>query len=154
MRASKRDNIRKKHVRRCAKELKKEFPCLYNCGKEYATDAARTISGVLATSPTDGAGDGIFVKLMEERNHGTQFGYYLRGHLPNTPVSYAVKTTNYDMWHLAATKDGSSSSQIHGVDNLIDITIANTSGSGVNALQVENLLNAYCGSVGFGPVTL
>ena len=43
MRASKRDNIRKKHVRRCAKELKKEFPCLYNCGKEYATDAARNM---------------------------------------------------------------------------------------------------------------
>jgi hypothetical protein len=119
-----------------------------------ATDAARTISGVTATAPTDGAGDGIFVKLMEERNHGTQFGYYLRGHLPNTPVSYAVKTTNYDMWHLAATKDGSSSSQIHGVDNLIDITIANTVGSGVNALQVENKLNAYCGSAGFGPVVL
>lgn len=119
-----------------------------------ATDAARTISGVTASAPTDGAGDGIFVKLMEERNHGTQFGYYLRGHLPNTPTSYAVKATNYDMWHLAATKDGSSSSQIHGVDNLIDVTIANTAGSGVNALQVENLLNAYCGSVGFGPVTL
>jgi len=119
-----------------------------------ATDAARTIAGVVATSPSDGAGDGIFVKLMEERNHGTQFGYYLRGHLPNTPVSYAVKGTNYDMWHLAATKDGSSSSQIHGVDNLIDITIANTVGSGVNALQVENKLNAYCGSAGFGPVVL
>lgn len=119
-----------------------------------ATDAARTISGVVATSPSDGAGDGVFVKLMEERNHGTQFGYYLRGHLPNTPVSYAVKATNYDMWHLAATKDGSSSSQIHGVDNLIDITIANTVGSGVNALQVENKLNAYCGSAGFGPVVL
>jgi len=119
-----------------------------------AVDAPRTLSAAIATSPTDGAGDGIFVKLMEERNHGTQFGYYLRGHLPNTPVSYAVKTTNYDMWHLAATKDGSSSSQIHGVDNVIDITIANTVGSGVNALQVENLLNAYCASVGFGPVTL
>ena len=34
---------RKKHHRRCAKELKKEFPCLYNCGKEYATDAARNM---------------------------------------------------------------------------------------------------------------
>ena len=35
--------MRKKHVRRCAKELKKEFPCLYNCGKSYATDAARNM---------------------------------------------------------------------------------------------------------------
>ena len=40
---SKRETQRKKHVRRCAKELKKEFPCLYNCGKEYATDAARNM---------------------------------------------------------------------------------------------------------------
>ena len=37
------ETTRKKHVRRCAKELKKDFPCLYNCGKEYATDAARNM---------------------------------------------------------------------------------------------------------------
>ena len=43
MRPNKKESIRKKHVRRCAKELKKEFPCLYNCGKEYATDAARNM---------------------------------------------------------------------------------------------------------------
>lgn len=39
----KESNFRKKHIRRCAKELKKDFPCLYNCGKEYATDAARNM---------------------------------------------------------------------------------------------------------------
>ena len=38
-----RETMRKKHVRRCAKELKKNFTCLYNCGKEYATDAARNM---------------------------------------------------------------------------------------------------------------
>jgi len=43
MRNTRRENLRKKHVRRCAKELQKEFPCLYNCGKEYATDAARNM---------------------------------------------------------------------------------------------------------------
>ena len=43
LRMHRRENQRKKHVRRCAKELKKEFPCLYNCGKEYATDAARNM---------------------------------------------------------------------------------------------------------------
>jgi len=118
------------------------------------TDAARTVSGSLNTSPTDGAGDGIFVKLMEERNHATQFGYHNRLELPNTPTSYAVNATNYDMWHVAATKDGSSASQIHGVDNVIDITIADTTGSAANALLTENKLNAYCASVGFGNVTL
>ena len=34
---------RKKHMRRCAKDLEKKFPCLHNCGKEYATDAARNM---------------------------------------------------------------------------------------------------------------
>jgi transcription elongation factor Elf1 len=44
MRHNRREtSIRKKHIRRCAKELKKDFPCLYNCGKEYATDAARNM---------------------------------------------------------------------------------------------------------------
>jgi hypothetical protein len=43
VRPSKKESLRKKHVRRCAKELKKEYPCLYNCGKEYGTDAARNM---------------------------------------------------------------------------------------------------------------
>lgn len=34
---------RKKVTRRTAKELNKKFPCLYNCGKSYATDAARNM---------------------------------------------------------------------------------------------------------------
>jgi hypothetical protein len=113
-----------------------------------------TYSNAVQTSPSDGAGDGVFVKLMEERNQGSQFGYYNRVQQPVAPTSYALNGTNYDMWHIAATKDGSSHSQIHGVDNVIDITIANIVGSGVNALQVENKLNAYCGSAGFGPVVL
>jgi hypothetical protein len=36
-------SLRKKHVRRCAKELVRQFKCLYNCGKEFATDAARNM---------------------------------------------------------------------------------------------------------------
>jgi len=35
------DGLRKKHRRRCNEELEKDFICLYNCGKSYATDAAR-----------------------------------------------------------------------------------------------------------------
>lgn len=34
---------RKKVNRRTAKELNKKFACLYNCGKSYATDAARNM---------------------------------------------------------------------------------------------------------------
>jgi hypothetical protein len=102
-----------------------------------------TYSNALNTSPSDGAGDGIFVSEMELNNQGSQFGYYNRIQQPIAPTSYGVAGTNYDLWHVAATKDGSSSSQIHGVDNVIDMTIANTAGSGVNALEVENKLNAY-----------
>ena len=102
-----------------------------------------TYSNAVNSSPTDGSGDGIFVSEMETNHQGINFGYYNRIQQPIAPVSYAVAGTNYDLWHIAATKDGSSSSQIHGVDNLIDITIANTAGSGVNALEVENKLNAY-----------
>ena len=102
-----------------------------------------TYSNAVNTSPSDGAGDGIFVRDMEENHQGINFGYYNRIQQPVAPTMYGVAATNYDMWHVAATKDGSSSSQIHGVDNLIDITIANTTGSGVNALEVENKLNQY-----------
>ena len=119
-----------------------------------ATDASRTVAGVVATSPSDGAGDGIFVRKMEEENQGTQSGYYNRIQQPIAPTLVAVNATNYDMWHVAATKDGSSASQIHGVDNVISITMANTVGSAANALLNENKLNAYCASVGFGNVTL
>lgn len=34
---------RKTVHRRTAKELNKKFACLYNCGKAYATDAARNM---------------------------------------------------------------------------------------------------------------
>ena len=85
---------------------------------------------------------------------GSNSGYYNRIAQPISPNNNAAKTTNYDVWNIAATKDGSSSSQIHGVDNLIDISVAITTGSGANALSFENRMNAYLGGVGFGPVTL
>lgn len=40
---TKRETQRKKVNRRTAKELNKKFHCLYNCGKSYATDAARNM---------------------------------------------------------------------------------------------------------------
>lgn len=115
--------------------------------------ATFTYSNATNTSPSDGSGDGIFVAEMEKNHQGINFGYYNRIQQPIAPVSYAVAGTNYDLWHIAATKDGSSSSQIHGVDNLIDITIANTAGSGVNALEIESKLNSYFAGM-FPVVTL
>jgi hypothetical protein len=109
-------------------------------------------NNVIDASP--GYGDGEWIYDMESNNMGSNSGYYNRVKLPKAPNSNAVKTTNYDVWNIAATKDGSSSSQINGVDNLIDINIAVTTGSGANALSFENRMNAYLGSVGFANVTL
>jgi len=103
---------------------------------------------------TPGYGDGEWIYEMETENMGSNYGYYNRIQLPNTPTNTAVKATNYDVWNVVATKDGSSASQIHGVDNLIDISVANSTGSGANALSFENRMNNYLGSVGFAPVTL
>jgi len=103
---------------------------------------------------TPGYGDGEYVQDMEEALMGVNSGYYNRVQLPKAPNTNAVVTTNYDVWNIVSTKDGSSNSQIHGVDNLIDISVAITTGSGANALSFENRMNAYLGSAGFAPVTL
>ncbi len=105
-------------------------------------------------SADPGVGDGNLLRKLEEDLQGIQFGYYDRLKLPKQPALAAVADTNYDVWNIVATKDGSTSSSINGVDNLIEIMIVNTAGSGTNALAFENSMNAYCGSVGFAPVTL
>jgi hypothetical protein len=109
-------------------------------------------NGVIDGTP--GYGDGEFIRDMEESLMGINSGYYNRVQLPKAPNTNAVVGTNYDVWNIVATKDGSSNSQIHGVDNLIDLSVAITTGSGANALSFENRMNAYLGSVGFGAVTL
>jgi len=109
-------------------------------------------NGVIDGTP--GYGDGEYIHDMEASLMGINSGYYNRVQQPISPNSNAVKGTNYDVWNIAATKDGSSSSQIHGVDNLIDISVAITTASGANALSFENRMNAYLGSVGFANVTL
>jgi len=92
-----------------------------------------------------GYGDGFAVKAFEDANMGSQYGYYERRNLPNTPSNNAATGTSYDMYSLVATKDGSSSSQINGVDNLIEINIALVAGD-ADSLVVENKLNAYLAS--------
>ena len=46
------------------------------------------------------------------------------------------------MYHIAATKDGSSASQINGVDNLIEINVA-LEDSSAHSSAVEAKLNGY-----------
>jgi len=107
-----------------------------------------------STQADPGSGDGNLILKMEQDLQGISAGYYNRIQLPNAPAAAALTATTYDMWSIVATKDGSTSSSINGVDNLIEITIANDAGSGANALAFENAMNAYCGSTGFAPVVL
>jgi hypothetical protein len=89
-----------------------------------------------------GYGDGFAVKAFEESLMGTSHGYYNRLELPNAPTTQAATGTNYDMYSLVATKDGSSASQINGVDNLIELNIALVAGN-ADSVVVENKINAY-----------
>ena len=111
----------------------------YDGGTQTHTSDGSTTGG----SP--GYGDGFAVKEMEDNLFGITYGHYLRGHLPKTPTAQAATGTTYDMYAIAATKDGSSSSQINGVDNLIEVNVALVAGD-ADSLVVENKLNAYFAS--------
>ena len=102
---------------------------------------------------TPGYGDGFAVKAFENAVMGTSHGYYNRVQLPNSPTNQAVTGTNYDMYSIVATKDGSSASQINGVDNLIEINVALPAGD-ADGVIFENKLNGYLASAGFTPVIL
>ena len=93
-----------------------------------------------------GYGDGFAVREYEKNQQGTSHGFYFRGHLPQQPTFMSATGTNYDMYNIVATKDGSSNSQIHGVDNLIEVSIALKAGDADSAV-VEAKLNGYFAGV-------
>ena len=113
-----------------------------------------TMAVTYTTVGLRGYGDGFYVKDLEDRQFGLQSGFYLRGHLPNTPTAKTNTASPYDMYHIAATKDGSSASQIHGVDNIIEINIAFDNGTAALTSALEGVLNSYLNSAGFGTVNL
>tara|TARA_R100000951_G_scaffold29886_1_gene25798 strand:+ start:11447 stop:12364 length:918 start_codon:yes stop_codon:yes gene_type:complete len=127
-----------------------------------AVDQASTaddedIAGITSITPaktnsySPGVGGGNFIAKMEEEQMGVGYGYYNRIGQPITPTATAVKATTYDVYHFVATKDGSSHSQIHGVDNRIEIYVAQTAG-GTNS--VEAVLAAWLPDAGFTVPTL
>ena len=126
----------------------------------FVVSCTNTPAGIVTTwttTPTApatqaGAGNGYIIRGIEERLRGNQYGYYNRVQLPIAPAVTAVVGTNYDVYSIAATKDGSSSSQIHGVDNIMEISIAITDGSG--AAAIEPLLNPYMNDCGFASVVI
>jgi hypothetical protein len=113
-----------------------------------------TMAVTYSTAGLRGYGDGFYVKDLEDRQFGLQSGFYLRGHLPNTPTAKTVTASPYDMYHIAATKDGSSASQINGVDNIIEINIAFDNGTASLTSALEGALNPYLNSAGFSNVNL
>jgi hypothetical protein len=108
-------------------------------------------NGVIDGIP--GYGDGFAVKAFEESLQGVNFGYYNRVQQPNAPTTYAATGSTYDMYSIVSTKDGSSHSQINGVDNLMEINIAFVAGD-ADGVLLENKLNSYMASANFGVVTL
>lgn len=141
------------------KDANNEYGTIFDIAEEdVATADATSINGVsVAIASTadyaPGVGDGHFIKKMEEDNRGVQYGFYNRVELPNTPAASADVTTSYDIYHLVATKDGSSASQIHGVDNLIEIYVALPQGDADN-IAFEAAANGYLASVNFPSVNL
>ena len=108
------------------------------------TTQTHTASATTGGSP--GYGDGFAVRAFEEANQGTSHGFYMRGHLPQQPTLESATGSSYNMYSIVATKDGSSSSQINGVDNLIEINVAALDAN-ANSTIFENKLNGYFAGV-------
>lgn len=126
---------------------------LFDVVDDLDGDNGTTAAFATTTAASRGQGDGFYIREMEEELRGVNYGFYNRIMQPNTPATSSVTGTAYDMYHVVATKDGSSASQIHGVDNLIEIYIATPNG-GADGLIFENQLNGYIASAGFAPVAI
>ena len=111
-----------------------------------------TMAETAQTAGSRGSGDGFYLQEYEDTLMGSQYGYYERRNLPIKPANQVATGTLYDMYNITATKDGSSSSQIHGVDNLIELTLGLVAGD-ADSLVVENKLNGYFTGA-FAPVIL
>jgi len=101
-----------------------------------------------------GTGDGYDVVAFEDSLMGSTYGYYNRMKFPNKPANKAVVAGNYDMYTIVATKDGSTSPQIKGVDNLMEIYIALDEATASETQAFEAKLNGYLASINFAPINL
>jgi hypothetical protein len=123
----------------------------------YENDQALCLTTMAVTYSTPGSrgvGDGFYIREFEEELQGSGFGYYNRVELPIQPTLHSVTSNVYDMYHIVATKDGSTTSGINGVDNLMEIYIALDDGTATSTQAFEGALNPYLNSVGFSSVNL
>tara|TARA_R110002012_G_scaffold11069_5_gene49690 strand:- start:9732 stop:10724 length:993 start_codon:yes stop_codon:yes gene_type:complete len=133
-----------------------EHQSVFEIFVENASSAAAggQLTIATGTSASEGIGGGFFVREMEEIAQGVGFGYYDRRNLPIQPALTSVTATNYDMYSIVASKDGSTTSAINGVDNLIEIVVAFDPATAGLTSALEGKLNPYLNSVGFGSVNL
>lgn len=131
-----------------------EGPAIFDIIIESNGMTAQVISAVNGDSVADpGIGDGNLVRVLEGNLQGISHGYYNRIQLPNAPGLTGLAASSYDMYSIVATKDGSTSSSINGVDNLIEISIASTAGNAAGPI-LEGKLNSYMASLNFPVVIL
>ena len=131
-----------------------EFNPVIRMIQTHSVDTAQTFADAVGVAMLPGYGDGFALKAYEDSLMGNQYGYYNRVQQPNTPASTIDTAETYDMYNIVATKDGSSSSQINGVDNLIEITIAFDNDTATITQALEGVLNPYMNSAGFASVNL
>ena len=129
-------------------------PVTFDVIVESSTVTASTFTAASGSQAGDpGVGDGNLILQLEKNLQGGMYGYYDRRNLPIPPATTAVAATGYDVYNIVATKDGSTTSAINGVDNLIEIMIVlDSSGTGQSAF--EGQLNPYIISAGFSSVNL
>lgn len=138
-------------------EINEGEPTMFDVSFEdvNATDAARSLAIAIVGLHKAGVGMAYTVRELEYNSQGVNFGYYNRIQQPVAPTTYTdISTpTTYDMYNIACTKDGSSASQIHGVDNVIDITLA-VKAAQAGGVILENQLNPYMLDAGFASISL
>ena len=122
--------------------------------KVMLEDTAGQISDALVpTAAVIGVGEPYRVLEFEKSLQGSTFGYYNRVQQPIAPAtSVDVANDTYDMYSLVVTKDGSTTSGINGVDNLIEISIALDITTATTTSAFEAQINGLL--IGFTPVTL
>jgi len=120
-------------------------PAIFDVIVESNSVGATTFTAVSGSAKANpGTGDGYAVRAYEESLQGVSDGYYNRRNLPIQPTLYSAVGTSYDMLTIVATKDGSTSPQIKGVDNLIEISVAIADGAITGEVNVA--LNDWMGS--------
>lgn len=109
-------------------------------------DGTNTTSAAIATAipPTRGnGGEGEFIIELEAELQGMGRSFYNRVQLPNTPTSYAVAATNYDLYKLSF--NNGTTGQIKGVDNSREIIIAYAA-AGAGQADFEGKINPWLNS--------